>query len=174
MKTAGAILLSFSLLAAVVWFAPQWLGVWPPDVASPRVHVLATAASSAGDRFQVVQYWNRGDFYTTELEHLAPDGSFTVQQIDWDDDKRWASEIRVSDQDGKAYVTFPRRSTIWEYDWHLKAFVAPFDSREVPLVLRTWERPSLAKGGEAVTRTRSWVTEAGQRQAAEDDKLESQ
>src|SRR3712207_5944106 len=106
--------------------------------------------------------------YSTELEHLAPDGTFTVEQIDWDDSKQWFSRIRLSEAEGKAYVTFPFDSTTWEYDWRLRAFVAPRDSREVPLVLHTWRRPSLSKSGEYVRRTHSWVTEAGERQAAED------
>ena len=141
--------------------------VWPPDLASPRVHVLASATAPTGDKFQVVQYWNRGDMYTTEFEHLAADGTFTVTQIDWDDAKQWFSRIRLSEQEGKVLVTFPLRFTTWEYDWRIRAFVAPHDSREVPLVLHTWRRSSLAKPGDGITRTNSWVTEAGERLAAE-------
>jgi hypothetical protein len=141
--------------------------VWPPDLASPRVHVLGSATATTGDRFQVVQYWNRGDMYTTELEHLAPDGTFTVTQIDWDDAKQWFSRIRLREQEKKASVTFPLRSTTWEYDWRARRFAAPYDSREVHLVLHTSPRSSFSKPGDSITRTDSWLTEAGRRAAAE-------
>ena len=166
MRTHAGKIIVWTVLTVFVGWIASW--AWPPDIISPRVHVLASAASLAGDRFQVVQYWNRGDFYTTELEHLAPDGIFSVQQINWDDGKQWLSRIRVSEHDKRAFVTFPGDARTWEHDWAARAFVAPFDSREVDLVLRTWRRSSPAKGGEYVKSTDSWVTEAGQRHAADD------
>ena len=143
--------------------------IWPPDVVRPRVHVLASATASMGDRFQVVQYWNRGDMYTTELEHLSPDGTFTVAQIDNEEGKQWFTRIRLSEQEQKAVVTFPLRSTRWVYDWRDRVIVAPHHSRDVLVVLHTWPRSSFSQPGDKITHTTSWLTEAGRRITAEFD-----
>ena len=137
--------------------------VWPPDVASPRVRVLASVASAAGHRFQVVQYWNRREMYTTELEHLTPDGVFTVAQIGWDDTKAWFSKIRVSAAEDKVFVTFPLCSTRFEYDSRLRTFVVPQELGEFPVVLYTLRRSTPSKAGDVVTSTESWVKPDGER-----------
>ena len=137
--------------------------VWPPDIASPRVRVLASVTSAAGHSFQVVQYWNRREMYTTELEHVSPDRVFTVAQIGWDDTKAWFSKIRVSDAEGKVFVTFPLCSTRFEYHWRGRAFVAPEGLAEFPVVLYTLRRSSLSRSGDMVTSTESWVKPGGDR-----------
>jgi uncharacterized protein YndB with AHSA1/START domain len=129
----------------------------------PRAHVLATASSLDGHQFQVVQYWNGSDFYTTEVEDLRPDGQLAVAQIDWDDNKHWSGAIRVVNPEQKLVITFPRDSRVFEYRWDIAAIVAPYDRREVPFVLHTRERSRLTRPGETVRRTQSFTTDAAAR-----------
>ena len=151
------------LTAVLLLFAAVSQCVWLPDVFLPRAHVLAAASSGDGHRFQVVQYWNGSDFYTTEVEDLRPDGQLAVAQIDWDDNKHWSGTIQVVESDKKLVITFPRDSRVFEYRWDLGVIVAPYDRRDIPFVLHTQERARLTKSGQMVRRTQSFTTQAASR-----------
>ena len=47
-------------------------------------------------RFEVIQYWNRSDFYNTELTHTDPAGRETRHVLDGDDSKSWRVPISRS------------------------------------------------------------------------------
>jgi hypothetical protein len=79
------------------------IGVWTPDVIFARKHTIGRAEAASGDTFEVIQYWNRGDFYNTELTHCDPTGASTRQVLDGDDSKSWSVSISLDEQ--KAEVT---------------------------------------------------------------------
>jgi hypothetical protein len=83
------------------------VGVWLPDVVSNQKHTLAEQVLPNGHSFRVVQYWNHGDFYTTEFQHSFPDGSATTTVLDGDDRKRWSAVLEVNADQNTASVSFP-------------------------------------------------------------------
>lgn len=156
----GAIVLALGALFA--WISQY---VWIPDVISPRAAVLASGTAQSGHRFQVVQYWNGVDFYTTELEDMNPNGQLTVAQIDWDDTKQWSCTMKVVEAEKKVVVTFPSEPEVWEYRWDLGYIVAPRDRKDIPFKLHTRRRSGLSVPGEPVAGTKSVLTEAGMRES---------
>lgn len=82
----------------VLMLLPLFVGVWLPDVFVDRVYVLAEAKSSDGTQFRVEQFWNHGDFYTTNLLVTYPDGTVTSDTLDWDDAKRWSIPLVVDEK----------------------------------------------------------------------------
>lgn len=92
----------FSLIALIVGglivlltLAPLLVGVWLPDVLTGQRHTLGTVNLPDGHVFQVVQYWNRVDFYSTELYVATPDGRSKMHTLDGDDSKSWSVPITV-------------------------------------------------------------------------------
>jgi hypothetical protein len=77
----------------VILLLPLLIGVWLPDVLVPRRHVIAKYQVDDGNHFEVVQYWNRSDFYNTELLHSRPDGTKSIYVLDGDDSKSWGVPI---------------------------------------------------------------------------------
>ncbi len=118
------------VLAAGAAFAAFWcwlvygLHVWPPDIVSGRETVLASVQSQSGERFKLVQFWGI-DFYTTQLEHIRPDGSVKITQIDGDDDKRWKYSAELIEADKTLVVSFPDKPLTTNYRWDVQRFVAP-------------------------------------------------
>ena len=118
------------LLAAGATFVAFWcalvygLHVWPPDIVSGRATVLASVQSQSGERFKLVQFWGV-DFYTTQLEHIRPDGSVKITQIDGDDEKRWKYSAELIEADKTLAVSFPDKPLTTNYRWDLQRFVAP-------------------------------------------------
>lgn len=92
-------------LVAGVIIVPLLLGVWLPDVVIDRVHTLAQARSSGGHSFRVIQYWNHGDFYNTELIHTAPNGTTNTQVLDGDDSKTWRVPLKLDERTRLVTVT---------------------------------------------------------------------
>jgi hypothetical protein len=45
-----------------------------------------------------VQYWNRVDFYSTELRVTSPGGSTETHTLDGDDSKSWRLPLVVDEQ----------------------------------------------------------------------------
>jgi hypothetical protein len=79
--------------------------IWPPDIFTGARHTIATLTLTNGDSFTVVQYWNRTDFYSTELHHRSRDGHITVDTLDGDDVKSWNVPIAVDEQRRTVTVT---------------------------------------------------------------------
>jgi hypothetical protein len=108
-----ALRLTFFLVIAVVVGAvllvPLGIGIWLPDVFVDRVHTLAEARSSNGHSFRVIQYWNHGDFYNTEFERRAPDGSVSTEVLDPDDSKRWRASLTIDERTRLATVALSGR-----------------------------------------------------------------
>lgn len=69
------ILVIVSSLSGALLGLPLLIGIWLPDVISAPQHTLAEQRLASGHSFRVIQYWNRGDFYNTELLHTSPDGT---------------------------------------------------------------------------------------------------
>ena len=99
------------------------VGVWPPDIGSGKRAVLASAESASGERFKVVQFWNGVDFYTTQVEHVSPDGIVDIAVIDGDDRKQWPCSAKVIESEKKLVITLSDRSPPIEYMWDKKWFV---------------------------------------------------
>lgn len=95
LKWALAVLIVLALFAGLFTAGFTFLGVWPPDVVSLQTNTLATAKSPDGHVFRVFQYWNRVDFYSTELHVTGPDGRVVVHTLDGDDAKTWQVPILV-------------------------------------------------------------------------------
>jgi hypothetical protein len=79
--------------------------VWLPDVFTGAKHILASVSLADGNSFQIVQYWNHIDFYSTVLHHRKPDGSTETIPLDGDDRKRWKLPITVDEQKKIVTVT---------------------------------------------------------------------
>jgi len=84
---------------------PLLIGIWLPDVISAPQHTLAERRLASGHSFRVIQYWNRGDFYNTELLHISPDGTVETHVLDADDSKSWSVPLTVDEQRKTATVT---------------------------------------------------------------------
>jgi hypothetical protein len=96
---------------AVTW--PFMQGVWPPDIftfGSP--HTLARATGASGASYEVVQYWNYVDFYTTELRITSASAGTRVIELDGDDQKSWSVPLSVDEAAGAATVTLSGKRTI--------------------------------------------------------------
>jgi len=99
------ILLLVVLLAGAMLGLPLLIGIWLPDVISAPRHTLAEQQLASGHSFRVIQYWNRGDFYNTELEHVSPNGTAETHVLDADDSKSWRVPLVVDEQHKTATVT---------------------------------------------------------------------
>lgn len=87
--------LSIPMLVLVL---PLVVGVWLPDVFFAQQHTLASLTLPSGFRFQVVQYWNHIDFYSTELRVTSPGGHTQIYTLDGDDAKSWRVPMTVDEQ----------------------------------------------------------------------------
>ena len=56
-----------AVIVASLFIVPLMLGIWLPDVFVDREHTLAHERLASGHSLRVIQYWNHGDFYNTEL-----------------------------------------------------------------------------------------------------------
>ena len=92
-------------MVAGVLFVPLAFGVWLPDVFIGREHTLAKQRLASGHAFQVIQYWNHVDFYSTELRVTCPDGSTETHTLGGDDNKSWRLPLVIDEQHHTATVT---------------------------------------------------------------------
>jgi hypothetical protein len=90
-KATGVIL----LICAGVFVPPLLIGVWLPDVVFVPRSVLAERRSPDGEVVRVIQYWNRVDFYSTELHYIPTTGLSIVSTLDGDDYKHWHVPLAV-------------------------------------------------------------------------------
>jgi hypothetical protein len=105
MKKPLTIVLIVGLLFGAVLGLPLLIGIWLPDVISAPQHTLAEQRLATGHSFRVIQYWNRGDFYNTELLHTSPDGTVATHVLDADDDKSWSVPLVVDEAHKTVTVT---------------------------------------------------------------------
>ena len=105
MKQLLVILGVIAVLFAVLLGVPLLFGVWLPDIIGAPHHTLAERRLDSGRSFRVVQYWNRVDFYSTELHVTSPDGRTEVHTLDGDDNKSWRSRLLVDEQRRTATAT---------------------------------------------------------------------
>lgn len=97
MRRLLAIALIINLLFVALLGLPLFIGVWLPDVISAPRHILAERRLASGHSFRVIQYWNRCDFYNTELLHFSPDGTVETQLLDADDSKSWRVPLLIDE-----------------------------------------------------------------------------
>ncbi len=102
-KTIVIGIVTAALLAAVLGL-PLVIGVWTPDVIFAHRHTIAQAEAASGNTFKVVQYWNRFDFYNTELIHTDPTGISKTYVLDGDDAKSWSVPISIDEQKSKVTI----------------------------------------------------------------------
>jgi|SRR6185369_7202656 len=105
MKKPLTILLIVGLLFGALLGLPLLIGIWLPDVISAPQHTLAEQRLASGHSFRVIQYWNRGDFYNTELLHTLPDGILEKHVLDADDNKSWSVPLVIDEQRKTVSVT---------------------------------------------------------------------
>ena len=108
-----AIMLSVLVLVLIL---PVLIGVWLPDVCFGNAHTLASARLTNGFTFQVIQYWNHVDFYTTELRVTSPDGHTEIHVLDGDDAKSWRVPMVVSEKNRTVTITLGG-NRIKQVDW---------------------------------------------------------
>jgi|SRR3954468_13075278 len=92
-------------MISIVLFVPLMIGIWVPDVIAAPRNVLAEERRENGESVRVIQYWNRCDFYSTELEYGATNGVLTKCLLDGDDSKSWRVRVSVDWDGKKARVT---------------------------------------------------------------------
>jgi hypothetical protein len=81
------------------------VGVWLPDIVfAPRM-TLAKTTLANGQSFEVIQYWNRSDFYSTELHISTPNGLAQMVTLDGDDAKSWRVPLHVDENGRTVTVT---------------------------------------------------------------------
>jgi hypothetical protein len=71
---------------------------------------------SNGYSFRVVQYWNRCDFYSTELHVTSPDGQAQLHTLDGDDSKSRHVPLVINEQARTATVTLGG-GRVKQVDW---------------------------------------------------------
>jgi hypothetical protein len=81
---------------ALIPFLPLIIGIWIPDVVVPNINVLSEQTLSSGSVVQLIQCWNKKDFYNTELIQVDPDGEKRYVVLDYDDSKHWSVDLEVS------------------------------------------------------------------------------
>jgi len=93
------------VLFVVLWVLGLLIGVWLPDVVFAPERTLAEQRLASGHTFRVVQYWNRGDFYSTELRVTKPGGTTETHTLDGDDSKSWRLPLVIDERYHTATVT---------------------------------------------------------------------
>ena len=104
MKRPLVIVLIVALIFGALFGLPLLIGVWLPDMIYAPHHTLAEQRLASGHTFRVVQYWNRVDFYSTELHVTSPDGGTEVHTLDGDDSKSWRLPLTIDEQKHTATI----------------------------------------------------------------------
>jgi hypothetical protein len=93
-----------TIVIGAAW--PAWAGVWLPDIFTfGSGRTLAQVAGTSGAKYEVIQYWNYVDFYTTELRITSGSAATKVFKLDDDDSKSWSVPLAVDERAGTATVT---------------------------------------------------------------------
>jgi hypothetical protein len=101
-----------AMLIAAALILPLQIGIWLPDALFGTKRTLANQRLSSGHSFRVVQYWNRQDYYNTELIHTFPDGRVVTDVLDSDAHKTWHAGLAVDEGFHRATVTIRDYGTI--------------------------------------------------------------
>ena len=87
-----------ALLISPIIFLPVITGAslsdWP-DLLVGRRRILAEKKLSDGNLYKIIQYWNVGDSYNTELVRVSPKGSVKNYILDADDIWRETSRLDI-------------------------------------------------------------------------------
>ena len=116
MRKFLAIVLIVALAFGALFGLPLLIGVWLPDVITASQHTIAERQLGSGHTFRVVQYWNRSDFYSTELHVTWPDGRKKVYTLDGDDAKSWRLPLTV-DEDNQTATVILGGGRVKNVDW---------------------------------------------------------
>ena len=100
-----------SLGVAMAVYVPLRFHVWLPDVVFAPRRTLATTNSSDGNSFQVVQYWNHADFYSTVLLVTPPNAPTQEFMLDGDDSKTWDTALTINETTRVATVALSQGRT---------------------------------------------------------------
>jgi len=92
-------------LLLVLFVLGLLIGAWLPDIVFAPRKTLAKEVLANGQSFEVIQYWNRSDFYSTELYIASPDGFVQMVTLDGDDAKSWRVPMRVDEENRTVTVT---------------------------------------------------------------------
>jgi hypothetical protein len=111
MKALLITMLIIGVLVLIILGLPLRVGIWVPDIIAAPKRTLAEKTLTNGHSFKVIQYWNRVDFYTTELLHTSPAGSVNTHVLDGDDSKSWSLPLVVDEQNKTATITLSGERT---------------------------------------------------------------
>ena len=117
MKRFLTVPLIIALLLIALFGLPLVIDIWLPDVFISSRHTLAFQQLASGHLFRVIQYWNHGDFYNTELIHTFPNGSVETHILDADDGKTWRVPLLVDEAQKTATIILGGnriRKVTWE------------------------------------------------------------
>lgn len=91
----------------------------PVDVLTGKERIVAKQRLPNGDRIEIVQYWNHGDFYNLDLRHITRAGAQYECVIDPDCNRIPRCRVEVDAVQGEVTVT--AGSAIWaRYRWASK------------------------------------------------------
>jgi hypothetical protein len=83
------------VLALALMFAISRL-IWIPDLWRQGRRVVHAFEDRDGNKYQVMEWWNRVDFYSVEFVHSCSNGATHTALIDSDASKWWSCEIALS------------------------------------------------------------------------------
>ena len=111
-------------VVALVLLLPMLFFVWPPDVITRQEVILGRAKSKEGYQFEVNQYWNGVDFYTTSFEVRPPNKSYGLTYtLDGDDHKRWRCGLQIDETHKTVTVTVLLGLGVFgSFDWENEVF----------------------------------------------------
>lgn len=78
-----------------------------------RRRTIAWQKMADGHAFRVVQHWNGIDFYTTELQHIAPSGDVKTYVVDGDDERRTSATLIVNARKRTADIKLVDSTVHW-------------------------------------------------------------
>ncbi|MFT3989783.1 MAG: hypothetical protein QM680_00090 [Luteolibacter sp.] len=90
-------------IVTTAFLAPLAMGVWLPDFTG-KPQILGRTNSADGQTFEVIQFWNRVDFYTTELVVTPAVGPPRRIAIDGDAAKGWNATISLNETQKTASI----------------------------------------------------------------------
>jgi len=89
--------------------------LWPLDLINPKERTVGSVVSGSGDQLEVVQWWNKTDFYSVVLRHKNPSGETYEMVVDPDSPKWWSCRLRPEQGQNKIEIVRHFR-TVATYD----------------------------------------------------------
>ena len=105
------------LILAAVFLLPLCVGVWVPDILFGKTRTIASASSDSGVKFELNQFWNNVDFYTTELRVIEPSGHENTILVDGDASKAWNAKLVIDEKKRIAYAVYVGGLRSQELSW---------------------------------------------------------